>query len=109
MGRAARGEDEVGAGPTFDPPVARAGAVAVAVAGRLAALAGAAARVEGGTDFTGAATSTSSASMSARIVTLLPQRRQSMRSVRPATFSSAIWYFALQFGQRNFIALGLAR
>jgi hypothetical protein len=26
-----------------------------------------------------------------------------MRTDRPATFSSAIWYFALQLGQRNFI------
>ena len=28
-----------------------------------------------------------------------------MRSVRPVTFSSAIWYFALQLPHRNFIAL----
>lgn len=26
-----------------------------------------------------------------------------IRTARPATFSSAIWYFALQLGQRNFI------
>jgi hypothetical protein len=26
-----------------------------------------------------------------------------IRTDRPATFSSAIWYFALQLGQRNFI------
>jgi len=29
--------------------------------------------------------------------------RHFIRTVRPATFSSAIWYFALQFSQRNFI------
>jgi hypothetical protein len=30
-----------------------------------------------------------------------------MRTVLPATFSSAIWYFALQFSQRNFTAKAL--
>jgi hypothetical protein len=29
--------------------------------------------------------------------------RHFIRTERPATFSSAIWYFALQLGQRNFI------
>jgi len=29
--------------------------------------------------------------------------RHFIRTDRPATFSSAIWYFALQLGQRNFI------
>jgi hypothetical protein len=33
-----------------------------------------------------------------------PQRRHFIRSVRPETFSSAIWYFALQLPHRNFIA-----
>src|SRR4051812_23350040 len=32
-----------------------------------------------------------------------PHLRHFMRTDRPATFSSAIWYFALQLGQRNFI------
>jgi len=32
-----------------------------------------------------------------------PHLRHFMRTERPATFSSAIWYFALQVGQRNFI------
>lgn len=32
-----------------------------------------------------------------------PQRRHFMRTVLPATFSSPIWYFALQLSQRNFI------
>ena len=108
MGRAARDAEAKGAGPTFDPPV-RGAAAAIAPVERLGAAAVAEARALGGVDFSGSltgATSTSSAAMSARIVTLLPQRRQSMRSVRPATFSSAIWYFALQFGQRNFISLG---
>ena len=31
-----------------------------------------------------------------------PQRRHFMRTVLPATLSSPIWYFALQFSQRNF-------
>jgi hypothetical protein len=31
-----------------------------------------------------------------------------MRTERPATFSSPIWYFALQLGQRNFIQLSAA-
>jgi hypothetical protein len=35
--------------------------------------------------------------------------RHFIRTVRPATLSSAIWYFALQFSQRNFMAGGLAR
>ena len=29
--------------------------------------------------------------------------RHFIRTERPATFSSPIWYFALQLGQRNFI------
>lgn len=32
-----------------------------------------------------------------------PHLRHFIRTDRPATFSSAIWYFALQDGQRNFI------
>jgi len=32
-----------------------------------------------------------------------------MRTDRPATFSSAIWYFALQLGQRNFIQRSAGR
>lgn len=32
-----------------------------------------------------------------------PHLRHFIRTDRPATFSSAIWYFALQLGQRNFI------
>ena len=36
----------------------------------------------------------------------LPHLRHVMRSVRPATFSSGIWYFALQLSQRNFIGYG---
>ncbi len=32
-----------------------------------------------------------------------PHLRHFIRTERPATFSSAIWYFALQLGQRNFI------
>jgi hypothetical protein len=32
-----------------------------------------------------------------------PHLRHFIRTVRPATLSSAIWYFALQFSQRNFI------
>jgi hypothetical protein len=32
--------------------------------------------------------------------------RHFIRTERPATFSSAIWYFALQLGQRNFIQPG---
>jgi hypothetical protein len=32
-----------------------------------------------------------------------PHFRHFIRTERPATFSSAIWYFALQLGQRNFI------
>jgi hypothetical protein len=32
-----------------------------------------------------------------------PHFRHFIRTDRPATFSSAIWYFALQLGQRNFI------
>ncbi len=35
-----------------------------------------------------------------------PHLRHFIRTERPATFSSAIWYFALQLGQRNFIQLG---
>jgi len=31
-----------------------------------------------------------------------PHLRHFMRTVLPATFSSAIWYFALQLSQRNF-------
>src|SRR5688572_27284618 len=38
-----------------------------------------------------------------------PQRRQSILSVRPPIFSSAIWYLALQLGQRNFIRGGSSR
>lgn len=38
-----------------------------------------------------------------------PHLRHFMRTERPATFSSAIWYFALQLGQRNFIRPGGAR
>jgi len=34
---------------------------------------------------------------------MLPHLRHFMRTVRPATLSSAIWYFALQFSQRNFM------
>jgi len=37
-----------------------------------------------------------------------PHLRHFMRTERPATFSSAIWYFALQLGQRNFIQLSAA-
>jgi hypothetical protein len=39
------------------------------------------------------------------LVTLMrwPHLRHFIRTERPATFSSAIWYFALQLGQRNFI------
>src|SRR6185295_19195986 len=36
---------------------------------------------------------------------MCPHLRHFIRTVRPATFSSAIWYFALQFSQRNFIGL----
>ena len=32
-----------------------------------------------------------------------PQRRHFIRTVLPETLSSAIWYFALQLSQRNFI------
>ncbi len=32
-----------------------------------------------------------------------PHLRHFIRTDRPATFSSAIWYFALQDGQRNFM------
>jgi hypothetical protein len=32
-----------------------------------------------------------------------PHLRHFIRTERPETFSSAIWYFALQLGQRNFI------
>jgi hypothetical protein len=32
-----------------------------------------------------------------------PHLRHFMRMVFPATFSSGIWYFALQFSQLNFI------
>jgi hypothetical protein len=32
-----------------------------------------------------------------------PHLRHFIRTERPVTFSSAIWYFALQLGQRNFI------
>jgi hypothetical protein len=35
-----------------------------------------------------------------------PHLRHFIRTERPATFSSAIWYFALQLGQRNFIQPG---
>ncbi len=34
---------------------------------------------------------------------MCPHLRHFIRTERPATFSSAIWYFALQLGQRNFI------
>ena len=34
---------------------------------------------------------------------MLPHLRHFIRTVRPATLSSAIWYFALQFSQRNFM------
>src|SRR5579859_460369 len=34
---------------------------------------------------------------------MCPHLRHFIRTVRPATFSSAIWYLALQFSQRNFI------
>jgi hypothetical protein len=33
-----------------------------------------------------------------------PHRRHFIRRVRPATLSSLIWYFALQFSQTNFTA-----
>jgi hypothetical protein len=32
-----------------------------------------------------------------------PHLRHFMRTARPDTFSSAIWYFVLQLGQRNFM------
>jgi len=32
-----------------------------------------------------------------------PHFRHFIRTDRPDTFSSAIWYFALQLGQRNFM------
>jgi hypothetical protein len=32
-----------------------------------------------------------------------PHLRHFMRTARPSSFSSAIWYFALHFGQRNLI------
>lgn len=35
-----------------------------------------------------------------------PHLRHFIRTDRPATFSSPIWYFALQLGQRNFIQAG---
>jgi len=41
-----------------------------------------------------------------------PHLRHFIRTERPATFSSLIWYFALQLGQRNFIqpdAVGVER
>ncbi len=34
-----------------------------------------------------------------------PHLRHFIRTERPATFSSEIWYLALQLGQRNFIQL----
>ena len=34
---------------------------------------------------------------------MCPHLRHFIRTERPATFSSASWYFALQLGQRNFI------
>jgi hypothetical protein len=34
---------------------------------------------------------------------MCPHLRHFIRTDRPATFSSAIWYLALQLGQRNFI------
>jgi hypothetical protein len=33
-----------------------------------------------------------------------PHLRHFMRTVRPATLSSEIWYFALHWSQRNFTA-----
>ena len=44
----------------------------------------------------------------ARISIRWPHFRQRIRTLRPETCSSAIWYFALQLSQRNFIA-GLAQ
>ena len=38
-----------------------------------------------------------------------PHLRHFIRTERPAIFSSAIWYFALQLGHRNFIPLCAAR
>jgi hypothetical protein len=36
---------------------------------------------------------------------MCPHLRHFIRTERPATFSSEIWYLALQLGQRNFIQL----
>src|SRR5206468_3035438 len=43
----------------------------------------------------------------ARISITWPHLRHFIRRVFPCTFSSAIWYFALHWSQRNFIELAL--
>ncbi len=123
--------------PLASAPAALAGTAAAAFLGTAAAGAGAFAGTLAGaragtlalaTDGTGAGPGTATgagleagaaaggttlgATPAPRIKMSLPHLRHVMRSVRPETFSSGIWYFALQLSQRNFIecrCLGSAR
>jgi hypothetical protein len=58
--------------------------------------------VGGAPDGRGISPATLVSVISARTSIWCPHLRHFMRTVLPATFSSAIWYFALQFSQRNF-------
>jgi hypothetical protein len=56
----------------------------------------------GGAAGAGPATEVSVVTLALTVI-MLPQRRHFIRTVLPATFSSPIWYLALQLSQMNFI------
>lgn len=101
-----------GSSPIFSRPVVPAGRGVPAAAGELATgelAGGGGVRLAAlaGSESSGSASSVATEFSVTALLTSMrcPHLRHFMRTDRPATLSSATWYFALQLGQRNFIQL----